>query len=416
MARRLAVLLMVIAVGGCDNVEWGGLEIAVLPPPPRSGPAQADLEAGERLPESPILYYVTRDSTAATVIPVAEVTDAGMLPILPGNDPEEFGDRFIAAFMRAGAEYTLYRQGRRAGTLVVDSAVVPAGAVCHPLPRATGRMELSGNAAGATEFLAMARTQAPPGITLPGDSLRVEGRMQVVGNILAERILRNRGAQLPNWQRARVQILPFPLSEARDAGFTATFLTDDELRVGNDDIGYSLYVVYTPQAQTGYDTAYVAYTSYTAEGKAARRTIDFLDWNRDGSPELLVEVYGTQNSWFEAIGADDDGWERLFEHRCESPGAITTGGLDPAPAAPPASDTARAVSRSSQQQPVPRPSSDQPASQPAAPPAATPERPPADTTPVVDGEELPDLEPRVNLAVPRTPARRPPPDTGGARP
>jgi hypothetical protein len=163
----------------------------------------------------------------------------------------------------------------------------------------------------------MARTQAPQGQTLPGGELAVEGRMQIVGNILAERALRARGAQLPNWSRARRQLQPFPVSETRDLGFTATFLVDDELAVGNDDQGYSLYIVYTPQAQAGYDTAYVSYTSYTAEGKAAPRTIDFLDWDRDGSVEILMEVFGTRNSWYAAVGSDGDEWSRTFEDRCD---------------------------------------------------------------------------------------------------
>lgn len=362
-ALRLAVLLMVIPIGGCDNVEWGGVDMAVVPPPPKAGPEESTLEAGERLPENPVLYYVTRDSARATVTPVAEVVEDGLAPLRIGEDAEEFGARFISAFLRQGSEMTLFRRGRRAGTLIVDSAAVPASGVCRRLPRAFGRMELSGSAGGAGEFLAMARTQAPEGRMIPGDTLAVERRMQVVGNIMAERALRARGAQLPNWATARRQLFPFPVSETQDPGFTATFLVDDELQVGNDDVGYSLFIVYTPQAQTGYDTAYVSYTSYTAAGKAAPRVVDFLDWNRDGSPELLLEVFGTENRWFEAVGRVDDDWDRILEDRCD-PGATVA--VDPAAADSAAGassgpgDGAGAARQSTPQRTQPRPSDAQP--------------------------------------------------------
>ncbi len=318
---RVAAVLMVIALTGCDNVEWGGVEVAVVPPPPKSGPAETQLGEVEELPQGAILYLVTRDSTRTTAVPVAEIADGETRPIRMGDDPKTYGDRFISSFLRAGGELTLFRHGRRAGTLLIDSASVqPAG--CTVLPVAVGRAELSGRTGDATEFLAMARTQAPQGVVLAPDSLEVEPRMQVVGNILAERILRDRHAQLPNWSRARRQLFPFPVEGSQDLGFTATFLVDDALEVGDDDQGYSLFVLYTPQAQT-YDTAYVEFTSYTASGKAAPRVVDFLDWNRDGSVELLLDVYGTRDSWFTAIGKTEGGWQQIMNARCPPSATVT---------------------------------------------------------------------------------------------
>lgn len=321
---RLTALLILIGIGGCDNVEWGGLDFSVVPPPPQAtDPGTEATAAAASLPEDPILYYVRRDTTGARLTPVAELTDDGMQPISTGDDPTSYGERFISAFLREGAEFTLYHRGRRSGTLIVDGAEVPETGVCRVLPRATGRMELSGDAGQAVEFLAMARTQAPEGRVMPGDELEPSRRMLVLGPILAERALRARQAQLPSWASARRQTFTFPVSETRDFAFTSTFLVDDELRVGNDDVGYSLFMVYTPQAQSGYDTAYVAFNNYPTDGKAAPRVIDFLDWDRDGSPELLMEVYGTSQSWFEAVGATEGEWDRLFQDRCD-PGATVT--------------------------------------------------------------------------------------------
>ena len=400
---RLAVLLMVIAIGGCDNVEWGGLDLAILPPPPKAGPVAGDLEAAERLPENAILYYVSRDSAGASLTPVGEIGEEGLTPIRLGQDAEAAGSQFIAAFMRQGAEFTLFHNGRRAGTLVIDSASIPGTSVCRRLPRATGDVELTDQAGGATEFLAMARTQAPDGRMIPGDTVRVERRMQVVGNILAERTLRARNAPLPNWSTARRQLFPFRVEGAQDLGFTATFLVDDELRVGNDDTGYSLFIVYTPQAQTGYDTAYVDYTSYTASGKAAPRVIDFLDWDRDGSAELLLEVYGTQNRWFEAVGKTGDEWQRIFQDRCD-PGA-TTLASDTATADTVEAGSAPATDGQTGGQTGGRSGGAAPPPQPA--PTTTPDTTP-DAAAVVP---MPVLEPVIQLVRPVIlPARR---DTAG---
>ncbi|MBW3554407.1 MAG: hypothetical protein KY466_12895 [Gemmatimonadetes bacterium] len=370
---RLAAPLILIGLGGCDNVEWGGAQLSIVPPPPSAEAPESELAAAERLPDGSVVYYVRRDSAGAEVIPVGAATDDGMAAIQPGDDAEGFGTRFIAAYLREGAELTLFSRGRRAGTMIIDSAYVPTGDLCNRLPRATGHMELSGSAGEATEFLAMARTQAPDGRALPGDP-SVDRRMQVLGPILAERALRARGAQLPNWSNATRQIFPFPISASRDLAFTATFLVDDELQVGNDDTGYSLFMVYTPEAQTGYDTAFVAHTDYPSEGKAARRVIDFLDWDRDGTPELLLEVYGTRNRWFEAVGRTDDGWERTLQERCGVP-------------APAAADTTVTDTVDGS----PAPARTQPPRQPPTRPA------PRTDTAAQAGIPIPEIEPVVRL-------------------
>jgi hypothetical protein len=331
-ARRLPILLMVIGISACDNVEWGGADLSVVRPPPTAGPVDEDIEAADRLPEGPILYHVTRQGDRAVITPVGEVSDNRLETIPAGEDADAFGTRFIAAYLRQGAELTLFRNGRRAGTVIVDSAYVPTGNVCRRLPRGLGVMELAGAAGDATEFLAMARTQAPPGTVLPGRTLDPDRRMDVVGNIMAERTLRARRAQLPNWAIARRQLQPFPVAGAQDLGFTATYLVGDQLQIGGDDNGYSLFIVYTPQPPAGYDTAFVNYTSYPVDGKAAPRLIDFLDWDRSGQVNLLLEVFGTRSSWFEAVERVGDQWRRTFREQCDVPGSVLPGGDEAAPA------------------------------------------------------------------------------------
>jgi hypothetical protein len=49
--------------------------------------------------------------------------------------------------------------------------------------------------------------------------------------------------------------------------------------------------------------------------------MDYLDWSRDDQPELLLQVYGVNDTWFEAVGRGRDGeWRRIFRDRCDEGG------------------------------------------------------------------------------------------------
>jgi hypothetical protein len=149
--------------------------------------------------------------------------------------------------------------------------------------------------------------------------------MQVLAPILAEKMLRARHAELPgNWQRAMAQLKPFPVAGSQDPGYATTFLVSDSLGTGGDNIGYSLFYVGVP-AQFSYDTVFVQFTDYPTQGKAAPRVIDFLDWTRDDQPELLLQVYGISDTWFETVGKKADGkWHRTFRDRCQKSANTTS--------------------------------------------------------------------------------------------
>jgi hypothetical protein len=142
--------------------------------------------------------------------------------------------------------------------------------------------------------------------------------MQVLAPILAERMMRARRAGLPgNWQRAMWQLTPFPVPVTQDAAFAATFLVGDTLGPGLDNLGHSTFFVGIP-SQLTYDTAYVDFHDYAVASKYAPQVIDYLDWDRDDYPELLLRVYGISDSWLEAVGRGQDGkWKRMFSSRCE---------------------------------------------------------------------------------------------------
>jgi len=376
---RLAACLIVIAALGCDNVQWGGAELAFVPPPPKEQEAgPADEEPGEdRLPEGPLLHLVRAEGGGiGTLIPVAEIS-GDSLRRLEANDWERYGNRLIAEHYRPGDELALFRAGTRVGTFVIQSAEIPPASVCPRVPRVTGVMELGPGAGDATEFLALRKADAPAP-PQPAAAPQPTRAMQVLAPIIAERLLRARSAPLPgNWQRAMAQLTPIPIAGSADPGFAATFLVGDTLGPGLDDVGSSLLFVAAPQAQSGYEPVHAEYNDYASTGKAAPRVVDYLDWDRDGQVELLLEYYGVADTWFAALGRTGNRWRTIFQHRCPPP-AAPAAPQDSAPAAAPA--TRRASSQpaepaSARQQPAPE------SRQQTTPPPDTTRRDAAQTQP-----------------------------------
>jgi hypothetical protein len=286
------------------------------------------------------------------MVPVAEITGDSLRAMRATSDWNLYGSRFIAEFLRQGSEFALFRNGTRVGTFVTQGASIPDSTVCPRLPRATGSLELSPGGERYSEFLALSKAQAPDVRRRIAAELEPTRSMQIVGPILAERLLRARGAQLPgNWQRAMAQLKPFPITGSADPGFTATFLVDDTLGIGLDNQGYSLFFVATPQGGVGYDTAFVMFNDYPRTGKQAPRVVDYLDWNRDDQVEMLLQVYGSTSSWFEAVGKTKTGWRRTFADHCE--GARPSMPAPPAPGTLP-STARRDSARRASQPPTPR--------------------------------------------------------------
>jgi hypothetical protein len=325
IGARFLAALMLAATTSCDNVDWGGADVAIVPPPPRADalPASAEDVAADPLPEGPLLFYVVPAADGATMVPIAEISGDTLRPLRAKGDARGYATRLVAAHMRRGAEFVLYRRGSRVGNFVLQEATVPSANVCPMLPTARGTLELASGAQQIPEYLAIAKVSAPEmgrGVQFTTEPTR---NMQVIAPILAEKMIRARRAELPgNWQRAMAQLQPFPMGNGREAGFAATFLVGDDLNTGGDNMGYSVFFIGQPGAQFGYDTVYVSFNSYPETGKVAPRVVDFLDWNRDGQVDLLLQMYGISGTWFEAVSKNQRGtWQHAFRDKCEKPSA-----------------------------------------------------------------------------------------------
>jgi len=261
------------------------------------------------------------------VVPVGEITDQGLEP-LPGDLQ---GDALTRALLQdrlqAGAELVLFDQGARIGALVVDEAEFVSDDSCEPHMRASGALLLRPDAAQAQRFLALERGL---GIGYPFDSYRELTSVydqRVASLNLGMEAIPLVGAPWPPSLldiRQDLQILDLPGGEG--PAVLATFLYQDQLRVGPaPDQAYALLVLGEPRG-AGFALAYTWYRPVATEGKGAPRYFSRMDWDGDGQNEILLEVLGADSRWFAALDRGPEGWRTIFQDPCGTPGAQGGGG------------------------------------------------------------------------------------------
>ncbi|MBI4540572.1 MAG: hypothetical protein HY704_13810 [Gemmatimonadetes bacterium] len=316
--HRVAILVIVTAATGCDNVRWGGVDIRVVPPPARAGAAPDTAAPADSvaLPTGPVLYAATLLPGQAVLRPVAELTGDSLRPLKTGPDAAAFAARFVQHEYGPGTEFVLFSHGTRVGTAVAHGTIDADSAACPRIPAVRGVTELAAAGRDGERLLALRKHAiAPP---LPGDSPQPEldGAMRNAGWQLASTEIASRSAPEPrDWLRARADITPLALDD-RTRAFAATYLYEDALTVGPPiGEGYSLFFL-AENAGSGFAPTYVWFRRYLAGDKAAPRLWDHLDWSGDGRQEIVLEVYGSQNRWFAALARGPSGWRLVYEDPC----------------------------------------------------------------------------------------------------
>ena len=72
----------------------------------------------------------------------------------------------------------------------------------------------------------------------------------------------------------------------------ATYLVGDSLAVGpGDPQGYSVFYVADYETARGYSPVYTEVHDYRSDGKLAPRLVDYLNWDEQEGPEILLEVF-----------------------------------------------------------------------------------------------------------------------------
>ena len=162
--KRLPLLGIVIVATGCDNVEWGGMELGLRSPSDNlvsDSPPEVVEVVEDSVPTKrslgPVLYLGHRVRGEATLVPVAEIGPSGLIP-LEGTGSAEASRSFMAEHLTSGQEFTLFSDGVRVGRLSAAEFSVDER-YCAVRPQIRGPIELTPAGASIQRFLALPATQ-----------------------------------------------------------------------------------------------------------------------------------------------------------------------------------------------------------------------------------------------------------------
>ena len=319
--RWLSALVMITAASGCDNVDWGGAEVRLVRPPsttPDSGVVEDSVqpEPDLDLPEGPVLYRATRAGDTVTIIPVAEIRGDSLLAVAV-EDGEEYRTAFAERHFPPGAEFTLFAEGVRVGRARVES-VGDDGSFCTTRPTATGIAEIIPTASAAERFLALRSDRVQGRPFGPYERLDDSFQQRVASVEHQIAALRRHGARFPEGDLVnfRVDMRAIRLGGEGAEAFTATFVNLDVPRIAPaDSAAHSTFLLGIAQGD-GYRAAYDWQRSVAEDGKGVPLFWEQMDWDGDGSTEILLDVIGEESHWSAAIGLRDGQWERIFEDPC----------------------------------------------------------------------------------------------------
>jgi hypothetical protein len=321
-AGRLTAVLILAALAGCDNIQWGGSEVRIVPPPPARG--EEALETDTRrltelgMPTGTVLFHLVRGAGADRLIPVAEVVGDSLRTLRRPAEvsPEAYVQRFRETVIPPGSQFQVFRRGAAVGTFVLQGEGPTT--VCG-VPTAVGNVTTVAAAADAPHFLAFRRGLAPE-VRGEYTAPQVDRNIRTYASLLAERLILQHGLPRPrSWAGAQRDLQALEVLPGGHVEMAATYLVGDSLGVGPaDPQGYSVFYLAEFETRRGYTPFYSETRAYREAGKAAPRLVDHLNWDGRAGEEVLLQVFGENQSWYEAISQDGAGrWRKVWEaDRC----------------------------------------------------------------------------------------------------
>ncbi len=327
VTRWLMFAGIVTAPTGCDNVSWGGFEMGLRGPGADAVEVQADTAREVLGPPpvdlalGPILYAGVRTGNRASLVPVGEITPEGLRPIPETLEGGDTAPLLLASRLRVGTEMALYHHGVRVGTLVVDENGIAEGPYCGMRPHGDGVLQLVPDASQAGVFLALEAGERPEiGFDTYQELRSVYDQRVASLNLGAEAIPLVGAAWPPSLLETRQALQVFQLPGGEAPVVLATFLYQDQLRVGPAPAGaYSLMVLGEPVG-SDFDLTYTWYRPVERDGKGAPRLFSRMDWDGDGAEEILLEIIGADTRWFAALDRGPAAWLLTFQDPCGTPG------------------------------------------------------------------------------------------------
>ncbi len=337
--QRLPLLGIVMVVLGCDNVEWGGIDIELRSPSDSAGADETGRTSTEEVAsdpnvvdgpdvppaEGPALYLGRRAGSQAWLVPVGQLRGDRLYPFADEWSAEAGGE-FASKHLATGSRFTLFSEGVRVGTLTSAEVEVDR-AYCGGRPLVRGPVELVPDAASSQRFLALPSEKGS--VFEYGDYAPVESTrdLRVTSLNMMGTLIPEVGATWPVSVLAiRRDIQVFRDGLGEEPTVVATFVYSDDLLVGPAPAdAYSVFLMAANPGGTGYRTSYVDYRVPSRDGKGTARYFDRLDWDGDASPEILLEVMGDSTMWIAALDRVDGVWVEAYRDPCGRAAATAQG-------------------------------------------------------------------------------------------
>ena len=312
--RPVFALASILTVAlGCDKARelaGGGAEAAE--------PAAAALLDLSSRPE--ILFQVFGERNDARMIPIAVIQGGRLEPIVLASAGWK---QFDAMYGKSGTSYTLFRDGRSAGTAVVRQGMwekpneplysLPSCELMIPLARV--RLDTKMKIAFTVEAFA-SNAQLGRATSSPGMSARdVEAAARQVGEAAAQRGRISSGVL----ESLSLSADAIEVRSGAPPVVVASFTdpkADDKASSGGKTA--SIFAIAEQGEDGGYQIAYSHIVNGDASDAEYRRYIDHLDFDGDGTDEIVLEGWDSSGTSFLSIlRADGAKWTEMFRSRPE---------------------------------------------------------------------------------------------------
>jgi hypothetical protein len=325
--QRLPLLGIVIVATGCDNVEWGGVQVGLRdpseslvsgPPPPETAEAVAD-SVSEAPTLGPVLYLGHRAGNEAILVPVAEVRPGGLFP-LERSGSVEASTSFTTDYLTPGLEFTLFSDGAQVGTLSAERFSVDER-YCRVRPQIRGSIELVPAARAVQTFLAVPTRESSAFASTVYSPVGHTSELLVTSTTTMRQFINSIGARSPgNVLDIRQDVQMFRARPGAAPTVVATFVLGDDLVVGPVSGGtYSVFLASDDDDGTGYERTYLDYRLASEDGKGAARYFDHLDVDGDGTDEIVLEVLGEESMWLSILRRREGSWVEEYRDPCGLP-------------------------------------------------------------------------------------------------
>ena len=321
--EHLAIAVILTLATGCDNVAWEGLELRLNPPTSSSAisseqsvitPDLADEEQSLEIPKRPILLSGKRTGSTAKLTAVGEVNGNSLTAI----SNQGLRSEISLGLITQGSEWVLFSEGVRIGRMIAQEVSID-DSFCTLRPTISGIVELVSEASDVEQLIALPIDVAGSRSFQPYTAYRHNYNQRVASLALASEVIPSLGAEWPpSILDSRTDIHAFQLPGEPRQAIAATFLHQDRMITSPPESGaYSLFVMGDATSGT-YEISYMWYRLAESQGKGVPRYLDHIDWNGDGSEEILLEMFGSEDRWFAGLAKQDGRWIRSFEDSCNS--------------------------------------------------------------------------------------------------